>query len=167
MLLHCHVYSSLNVRLFTTICIAKDKVLGTMPILRTTKRTSFQLNKTQCYTSGTSAFLREYTQDIIGLFTCAYIYTYNDHSKVKEMLAYSNRFNAFQRRDTGGHDMIKLIITDLDGTFLNNEGSFDQALFQKTKALMDEKMSLLLLVLGSSVNEWRHCLVIKQRIFGF
>ncbi|MBK4213042.1 HAD family phosphatase [Bacillus pumilus] len=35
--------------------------------------------------------------------------------------------------------MIKLIITDLDGTFLNRQGSFDQALFQKIKALMEEK----------------------------
>ena len=35
--------------------------------------------------------------------------------------------------------MIKLIITDLDGTFLNRQGSFDQALFHKTKVLMDEK----------------------------
>ncbi|MCC9023598.1 HAD-IIB family hydrolase [Bacillus nakamurai] len=35
--------------------------------------------------------------------------------------------------------MIKLVITDLDGTFLNKQGDFDRGLFQKTKKLMDEK----------------------------
>lgn len=35
--------------------------------------------------------------------------------------------------------MIKLIITDLDGTFLNSQGGFDKPLYDKVKLLMDEK----------------------------
>jgi len=35
--------------------------------------------------------------------------------------------------------MIKLIITDLDGTFLNSQGSYDKALFTDVKRLMAEK----------------------------
>ncbi|MFT4246339.1 MAG: HAD-IIB family hydrolase [Micrococcaceae bacterium] len=35
--------------------------------------------------------------------------------------------------------MIKLIITDLDGTFLNSEGNFDRDYYQKIKNLMDDK----------------------------
>lgn len=35
--------------------------------------------------------------------------------------------------------MIKLIITDLDGTFLNSKGDFDRASFASTRALMAEK----------------------------
>ncbi|MBM7709428.1 Cof-type HAD-IIB family hydrolase [Enterococcus lemanii] len=35
--------------------------------------------------------------------------------------------------------MIKLIITDLDGTFLNSQGSFDKAYYQKVRQLMQEK----------------------------
>lgn len=33
--------------------------------------------------------------------------------------------------------MIKLIISDLDGTFLNSKGDFDRAYYQKIKSLMD------------------------------
>ncbi|MFC4770785.1 HAD-IIB family hydrolase [Enterococcus hermanniensis] len=35
--------------------------------------------------------------------------------------------------------MIKLILTDLDGTFLNDQGDFDHELYRKVKQLMDEK----------------------------
>lgn len=35
--------------------------------------------------------------------------------------------------------MIKLVLTDLDGTFLNSKGGFDKELYVKTKALMDSK----------------------------
>jgi len=35
--------------------------------------------------------------------------------------------------------MIKLIITDLDGTFLNSKGDYDRPLFAKVRALMVEK----------------------------
>ncbi|WP_437890573.1 HAD family hydrolase [Phytobacter sp. V91] len=35
--------------------------------------------------------------------------------------------------------MIKLIITDLDGTFLNSHGDYDRELFAKVRALMNEK----------------------------
>ncbi|WP_080147229.1 HAD family hydrolase [Marinilactibacillus piezotolerans] len=35
--------------------------------------------------------------------------------------------------------MIKLVITDLDGTFLNSQGSFDHERYQKAQRLMDEK----------------------------
>ncbi|WP_437612454.1 HAD family hydrolase [Erwinia sp. V71] len=35
--------------------------------------------------------------------------------------------------------MIKLIITDLDGTFLNNDGDFNRQLFSQVKALMAQK----------------------------
>lgn len=35
--------------------------------------------------------------------------------------------------------MIKLIITDLDGTFLNSQGSFDREYFQKVKRQMNEQ----------------------------
>ena len=35
--------------------------------------------------------------------------------------------------------MIKLIITDLDGTFLNSQGDYNRALFEEVKALMAEK----------------------------
>ncbi|POP45994.1 hydrolase [Superficieibacter electus] len=35
--------------------------------------------------------------------------------------------------------MIKLIITDLDGTFLNSHGEYDRALFADVRALMAEK----------------------------
>ncbi|MCX3305164.1 HAD-IIB family hydrolase [Bacillus sp. NEAU-CP5] len=35
--------------------------------------------------------------------------------------------------------MIKLVITDLDGTFLNNQGDFDRTLFEKTKRVMEEQ----------------------------
>ncbi|WP_392565276.1 HAD family hydrolase [Utexia brackfieldae] len=35
--------------------------------------------------------------------------------------------------------MIKLIITDLDGTFLNNQGDYDRARFAQVKALMAKK----------------------------
>lgn len=34
--------------------------------------------------------------------------------------------------------MIKLIVTDLDGTFLNSQGSFDKNLYQKVSALMEK-----------------------------
>lgn len=35
--------------------------------------------------------------------------------------------------------MIKLVLTDLDGTFLNSKGSFDKELYVKVKQLMDER----------------------------
>lgn len=35
--------------------------------------------------------------------------------------------------------MIKLVITDLDGTFLNSKGDFDRNLYKEVKALMDAK----------------------------
>lgn len=35
--------------------------------------------------------------------------------------------------------MIKLIITDLDGTFLNSQGSFDKAYYKKVRQLMQKK----------------------------
>ncbi len=35
--------------------------------------------------------------------------------------------------------MIKLIITDLDGTFLNSQGNFDRAYYQKVRQLMAKK----------------------------
>ncbi|GJM71701.1 hypothetical protein HMSSN036_39170 [Paenibacillus macerans] len=35
--------------------------------------------------------------------------------------------------------MIKLVVTDLDGTFLNNEGSFDIDLFNRVYAEMQKK----------------------------
>lgn len=35
--------------------------------------------------------------------------------------------------------MIKLVITDLDGTFLNSQGSFDKTLFKQVKELMDDR----------------------------
>jgi len=35
--------------------------------------------------------------------------------------------------------MIKLIITDLDGTFLNSQGDYNRALFEEVKALMAKK----------------------------
>ncbi|PAF35988.1 hydrolase [Terribacillus saccharophilus] len=34
--------------------------------------------------------------------------------------------------------MLKLVVTDLDGTFLNNEGSFDKELFDETHKMMKE-----------------------------
>ncbi|WP_366249351.1 HAD-IIB family hydrolase [Terribacillus aidingensis] len=34
--------------------------------------------------------------------------------------------------------MLKLVVTDLDGTFLNNKGSFDKALFDETHKMMKE-----------------------------
>lgn len=38
--------------------------------------------------------------------------------------------------------MIKLVVTDLDGTFLNNKGSYDVELFKKVYAEMQQKESL-------------------------
>lgn len=35
--------------------------------------------------------------------------------------------------------MIKLVISDLDGTFLNSEGTFDRKLYQKVRALMAQQ----------------------------
>lgn len=35
--------------------------------------------------------------------------------------------------------MIKLILTDLDGTFLDSKGSFDKEFYQQVKGLMDEQ----------------------------
>ena len=35
--------------------------------------------------------------------------------------------------------MIKLVLTDMDGTFLNSNGSFNKKLYQETKELMDKK----------------------------
>jgi len=35
--------------------------------------------------------------------------------------------------------MIKLIITDLDGTFLNSQGDYDRALFTEVKEMMTAK----------------------------
>ena len=35
--------------------------------------------------------------------------------------------------------MIKLIVTDLDGTFLNSQGGFDRPLFEQTRTLMASK----------------------------
>ncbi len=40
--------------------------------------------------------------------------------------------------DSGG-EMIKLIITDLDGTFLNSQGDYDRERFASVRALMAEK----------------------------
>ncbi|KZK08655.1 hydrolase haloacid dehalogenase-like family [Lactococcus cremoris] len=34
--------------------------------------------------------------------------------------------------------MIKLVLTDLDGTFLNKNGSFDQTYYEKIKTIMDQ-----------------------------
>jgi hydroxymethylpyrimidine pyrophosphatase-like HAD family hydrolase len=34
--------------------------------------------------------------------------------------------------------MIKLVLTDLDGTFLNKSGSFDQSYYEKVKTMMDQ-----------------------------
>ena len=35
--------------------------------------------------------------------------------------------------------MIKLILTDMDGTFLNSQGDFNRELFKKVKQMMEEK----------------------------
>ena len=35
--------------------------------------------------------------------------------------------------------MIKLIVTDMDGTFLNSQGSYNKELFQEVITIMDEK----------------------------
>lgn len=41
--------------------------------------------------------------------------------------------------EKGLYTMIKLIITDLDGTFLNSQGDFDRVLFAEINALMQQK----------------------------
>lgn len=48
--------------------------------------------------------------------------------------------------------MIKLVITDLDGTFLNNQGDFDRTLFEKTKRVMEEQHVAFAICTGSSVK---------------
>jgi hydroxymethylpyrimidine pyrophosphatase-like HAD family hydrolase len=35
--------------------------------------------------------------------------------------------------------MIKLVLTDMDGTFLNNNGDFNRELYQDVKKMMKEK----------------------------
>ena len=35
--------------------------------------------------------------------------------------------------------MIKLILTDMDGTFLNSQGDFNRELFKQVKQMMEEK----------------------------
>lgn len=35
--------------------------------------------------------------------------------------------------------MIKLVLTDMDGTFLNNSGDFNRELYKDVKKLMKEK----------------------------
>lgn len=50
--------------------------------------------------------------------------------------------------------MIKLVVTDLDGTFLNNEGSFDIDLFNRVYAEMQKKKVWLSLPApGSNARE--------------
>lgn len=39
----------------------------------------------------------------------------------------------------GGYYMIKLILTDMDGTFLNNSGDFNRELYKDVKKIMKEK----------------------------
>jgi len=35
--------------------------------------------------------------------------------------------------------MIKLVLTDMDGTFLNNSGDFNRELYKDVKKIMEEK----------------------------
>ncbi|WP_042457272.1 HAD family hydrolase [Neobacillus dielmonensis] len=44
--------------------------------------------------------------------------------------------------------MIKLVLTDMDGTFLNNSGDFNRELYKDVKKLMNEKGVILALVTG-------------------
>lgn len=39
----------------------------------------------------------------------------------------------------GGHLVIKLVLTDMDGTFLNNSGDFNRELYKDVKKIMKEK----------------------------
>lgn len=44
--------------------------------------------------------------------------------------------------------MIKLVLTDMDGTFLNNSGDFNRELYQDVRKMMQEKGVVFVPVTG-------------------
>lgn len=48
--------------------------------------------------------------------------------------------------------MIKLVISDLDGTFLNSKGDFDREMYKEVRKLMKKKVCSLPPVLENSVS---------------
>ena len=63
--------------------------------------------------------------------------------------------------------MIKLILTDMDGTFLNSKGDYNRELFEKVKKKMNEQGVAFAPVLANNVKEWKNYLVMMPKIFGF
>lgn len=55
--------------------------------------------------------------------------------------------------------MIKLVLTDMDGTFLNNRGDFNRNLYNDVKKIMREKDVFLLLLRANNASVSRNCLV--------
>lgn len=47
---------------------------------------------------------------------------------------------------------MKLILTDLDGTFLNSKGEYDHPYFEKTLSRLKEKQISLAMVTGKQVQ---------------
>ena len=64
--------------------------------------------------------------------------------------------------------MIKLVLTDLDGTFLNKSGSFDQSYYEKVKTIMDQNNVIFPPVLVNNVNGLKNSLIpIFLKISGY
>ena len=51
---------------------------------------------------------------------------------------------------------LKLVVTDMDGTFLNNEGTFDRESFHLLKNQMTEKDIKFVFVRENSVKGLKH-----------
>jgi len=64
--------------------------------------------------------------------------------------------------------MIKLIITDLDGTFLTSKSDFDQQEYQRIQALMHDKDIIFAACTGKQCERVDNYLGLKrQKTFGF
>lgn len=63
--------------------------------------------------------------------------------------------------------MIKLVVTDLDGTFLNNKSLYDVELFKTVYAEMQQKESRLSHVQVNNVSVLKNCLTNMAREFGY
>lgn len=63
--------------------------------------------------------------------------------------------------------MIKLIITDMDGTFLNRHGDYNRELFQQVVTSMQEHGVKFALVLASKLNGLKNYSENKAKISGY
>lgn len=63
--------------------------------------------------------------------------------------------------------MLKLVLTDLDGTFLNSKGHFDHELFASIKSKLDNKEIAFATVTGKQAERVEELFNDEKKISGF